>query len=255
MINRRSRSHSLALVLSMSAMLPLCIFATGWRSAYLPGSALALSLAEGGTAFSHQIELASLNPAHVWGETVESVNYSHLQMFGDLYSHNLRWHGTYHNQPTQFELRSVAEAGLELRGLTPTSEPLGEFSARYLSASIFRGAQLGRIKFGLGITYAYQRIYEYAASSLTLSFGAASDITNWLRWGAAVQGLGTGQKLHEQKAILPRRFNLGVAAALPWRAGTLAIDAIYEPLTNWRPSFAYYYNGGFFSISVVAGLL
>jgi hypothetical protein len=248
-MQQRFNSQIPLLVLLLAVLLPQYIFATGWRSAYLPGSALALSLAEGGAALSPHIELTSMNPAHVWGETVESVNYSHLQMFGDLSSHNLRWHGNYRNRPTQFELRSVAEVGLELRGSTPTSEPLGEFSARYLSASVFRGAQLGRIKFGLGVTYAYQRIYEYAASSLTLTFGASSNISHWLSWGGAVQGLGTTQKLHVQKAELPLRINLGIASKLPWRAGLLAVDAIYEPLTDWRPNFAYYHTVEFFSIS------
>ncbi|MFC1481870.1 hypothetical protein ACFL6E_06475 [Candidatus Neomarinimicrobiota bacterium] len=249
MMRGNSNSHIALLVLSMAVLIPQYILATGWRSAYLPGSALALSLAEGGTALSHQVELASVNPVHVWGETVESINYSHLQMFGDLSSHNLRWHGNYRNQPTQFELRSVAEVGLELRGSTPTSEPLGEFSARYLSASIFRGAQLRHFKLGLGVTYAYQRIYEYAASSLTIAFGASGNIANWLRWGAALQGLGTAQKLHVEKAELPLRISLGLASKLPWEGGLLAVDAIFEPVTNWRPSISYYHSTGFYSIA------
>lgn len=241
-------SQRILLVLSLVLLLPRYGAATGGRSAYLPGSALALALAESGAAFAGRSDLTSVNPAHVWGTTFESINYGHLQMFGDLASHNLRWHGNYRNRPTQLELRSVIEDALELRN-SPTEEPLGEFSARYLSASVFRGVQVGDIKFGVGVTYAYQRIYEYAASSLTFAFGSSGNITNWLSWGAAVQGLGVAQKLHIEPVDLPLRINLGVASQLPWAPGLLMVDAIYDPLTKWRPSLAYIHSGGFYSIS------
>ena len=247
-MHNRSQNGGLMLALVLAVLLPQYIFATGWRSAYLPGSALALSLAGSGTALTPQVELASINPVHVWGETVESVDYSRLQMFGDLKSHNLRWQGNYRKRPTQFELRSVTEAGLELRN-GPTKDPLGKFSARYFSAAVFRGAQLGPVQLGLGLTYAYQRMYEYAASSLTVAIGASSNISKWLRLGGAVSGFGIAQKLHVEKPDLPLRVNLGAALQMPWQGGVLAADAVYDSETNWHPSIAYQHTGGFFSFT------
>ena len=155
--------------------------ALGWRANYLPASATALSLAGGGRALPSAITLTTVNPAHVWGERREAVEYGYLRMFGDLAGHTLRWHGPWRTKPLQLVLRSMVEDGIELRGEVPTADPLAYFSARMLSATILRGWTVGATQLGLATTFAYQRIFNYAASGLWLSAGLRGDHLPGLR--------------------------------------------------------------------------
>ncbi len=224
----------------------------GWRSSYLPASATALSLAGAGMALPSDIALTSVNPAHIWGANRETVEYGYLRMFGDLAGHTLRWHGLWRSKPLQLILRSMAEDGLELRGETPTSEPLAYFSARMLSVTLSRGWMLGTTRVGISTTVAYQRIFDYAARGVWLSAGWQGEFTSWLRWGLMVSNLGAGEQLASERESVGIRAGYGLAIKTPGLDGELTLDLLVDEHQGLLPSLGWQGAGQVFRL--VAGI-
>ena len=220
----------------------------GWRTSYLPASATAMSLAGGGMALPRDIALTTVNPAHIWGANRETVEYGYLRMFGDLAGHTLRWHGPWRSKPLQLILRSLAEDGLELRGETPTSEPLAYFSARMLSVTLSRGWMLGATRIGISTTLAYQRIFNYAARGVWLSAGWQGAVTPWLRWGLMVSNLGVGERLANERESVGVRAGAGLAVKTPWPGGELTLDMLVDEDQGLLPSLGWQGAGQIFSL-------
>lgn len=230
----------IALLTGLTVVQPLA--ALGWRSYHLPGSASALALASGGIALPGDIGLTSLSPVHVWGLAGEAVEFGYLRMFGDLAGYGLRWHSAWRDRPVQLLLRSLTEDKIELRGEVPTAEPLAFFSARLLSATLVRGWRLGATNLGLGVTFAYQRIFEYSAAGLWLSAGWQGEPLPWLRWSLTVSNLGIGEALYRERDPVATRAGAGVAVKTPLGGSYLSLDLWWDkqqglvPILAWRGS-------------------
>lgn len=225
----------LASVQSLSAL--------GWRAHHLPGSATALALAGGGAAIPGNMTLTTVNPAHVWGLEGEAVEFGGLSMFGDLTGYGLKWQVPWRARPTQLILRSMAEDDLELRDETPTAEPLAYFSARLLSATFLRGWRLGATNLGLGITFAYQRTYEYSARGLWLSAGWQGEPLPWLRWSLTVNNLGVGEALNRERDPVALRAGAGVAVKTPLGGSYLSLDLWLDDRHGLIPCLAWQGSG------------
>ena len=225
----------LVLVQSLSAL--------GWRAHHLPGSATALALAGGGAALPGNMALTTVNPAHVWGLEGEAVEFGYLRMFGDLAGYGLKWQTPWRARPVQLVLRSMAEDGIELRGDVPTAEPLAYFSARLLSATFLRGWRLGATDLGLGITFAYQRTYEYSARGLWLSAGWQGEPLPWLRWSLTLSNLGLGEALYRERDLVATRAGAGVAVKTPLGGSYLSLDLWFDDQQGLVPCLAWQGSG------------
>ena len=226
---------ALVLVHSLSAL--------GWRAHHLPGSAIALALAGGGAALPGNMTLTTVNPAHVWGLEGEAVEFGYLRMFGDLAGYGVKWQTAWRARPMQLILRSTVEEDLEIRGDVPTTEPLAYFSARLLSATLLRGWRLGTTNLGLGITFAYQRMYEYSARGLWLSAGWQGEPLPWLRWSLTLNNLGLGKALYHERDPVALRAGAGVAVKTPLRGSYLSLDLWFDEQQGLVPCLAWQSSG------------
>ncbi|MBA7625022.1 hypothetical protein ES703_32443 [subsurface metagenome] len=217
--------------------------ALGWRAYHLPGSAVALALAGGGAALPGDMTLATVSPAHVWGLEGEAVEFGYLKMFGDLKSYGVKWQTLWRARPMQLVLRSIVEEDLELRNDVPTAEPLAYFSARLLSATLLRGWRLGTTNLGLGITFAYQRMYEYSARGLWLSAGWQGEPLPWLRWSLTLNNLGLGEALYRERDPVALRAGAGVAVKTPLRGSYLSLDLWLDEQQGLVPCLAWQSSG------------
>lgn len=227
-----------ALVLSLVAV--QSSWALGWRASYLPGSALALALGNGGVAHPYNIALVSANPAHVWGQESEALEVGHLRMFGDLKGYNLRWHRTVRTNPLQLVLQSMVEDDIELRSNVPTAQPLGYFSARLITASIIRGWRMGDLNLGVNLTGAYQRIFEHSAGGLWAAVGFQGELFPWLRWGLTVRNLGFATAMHTQSESVLPRIGGGMAVKTPLLQDSyLSVDLWADEYQGLMPVLAW----------------
>ncbi|MFB0515628.1 MAG: hypothetical protein ACETWG_03380 [Candidatus Neomarinimicrobiota bacterium] len=228
------------------------LFALGWRASHLPGSATALALAGSGTALPGDISLSTVSPAHVWGLGREAVEFGYLRMFGDLVGYGVRWQSYRRSRPVQLILRSMTEDEIELRGEVPTAEPLAYFSARLLSVTLIQGWRLGTTKLGWGLTFAYQRIFEYSARGLWLSAGWQGEALLWLRWGLTVTNLGVGEALDQERDPVALRAGAGVAVKTPLKKSYLSFDLWFDEQQGILPSAGWHCSGRF--LRLMAGI-
>ena len=223
----------LALIL-LTAVLPL--HALGWRGSYLAASPFALALAGGGTAWIADGNLIQINPAHIWGVDGESLGYGSLRMFGSLGGNVLTWQGALRGRPTQIRLRALAEDDIELRGEVPTAEPLGTFGARLIEAELSRGWKLGTLQFGISLTAAYQRIFEYSGRGAWLSAGLLGNLGSRLNWGLALLHLGVGEGQGSRSFKLqPWQVSGGVMFKLSPLLGQIGMDVGLNSRSNVTP--------------------
>ena len=224
--------------------------ALGWRANFLPASATALALAGGGRALPGSATLSMVSPAHLWGSQAEELEIGYLRMFGDLVGYGIRWHGTGRDRPTELVLRSLVDDDLELRDTVPTADPLSFFSARLLSATLMRGWQLGNTRLGLGITAAYQRVFEYAGRGAWLSAGWQGELLPWLRWGLTVNSLGIGEALLPGgEAEYLQAAGAGLAIRTPFWGSYLALDLAWEPIRGVVPTVAWQTAGSILQLA------
>ena len=227
-------------VLTLCLVLWQPLEALGWRAGYLPGSALVLALAGGGLAVPADLELTTVNPAHLLGSQGQSFEYGYLRMFGGLGGHTLRWQGQPYGKPTQLGLRSLSEDRLELRGDIPTAEPLAYFGAHLVTVTLRRGYRLGSTSLGLGLTGAYQRIFHYSARGLWLTAGWRGSFSPALSWGLAAHNLGYGQALNAEAEATGARLGAGLAYQAAFMASTIGVDLWYDgrygawPVLSWQ---------------------
>lgn len=219
------------------------LLALGWRAYHLPGSATALALVGGGAALPGNIALTLVNPAHVWGLEGEAVEFGGLRMFGDLRGYDLKWQHPWRGKPAQLVLRSLSEDDLELRGEVPTAEPLAYFSTRLLSATFLRGWRLGTNNLGLGLTLAYQRTFEYSARGIWLSAGFQGEPLPWLRYSFAVNNLGIGEALNQERDAVAMRVGAGIALRTPLAGSYLSLDLWLDDQQDLIPYVAWQSSG------------
>ena len=143
----------------------------------------------------------------------------------------------------QLVLRSMVEEDLELRNDVPTAEPRAYFSARLLSATLLRGWRLGTTNLGLGITFAYQRVYEYSARGLWLSAGWQGEPLPWLRWNLTLNNLGVGDALHRERDPVALRTGAGVAVRTPLRGSYISLDLWFDDRQGLVPCLAWQGSG------------
>jgi len=249
--NKPGRQRLLAAILTgLLAVQPLS--ALGWRASHLPGSATALALAGGGAALPSDITLATVSPVHVWGLEGEALEFGYLRMFGDLTGYGVKWQSSWRAKPIQLIFRSMAEDEIELRGDVPTAEPLAFFSARLLSASLVRGWRLGASHLGLGLTFAYQRIFEYAARGLWLSAGWQGEPLPWLRWSLTVNNLGMGEALYRKRDPVAFRAGAGLAIKTPLLGSYLSLDLWLDEQQGMVPCLGWHGSGRI--VRLIAGL-
>lgn len=195
------------------------------------------------------IDLIRVNPAHLWGQESEALAVGYLRMFGDLRGFVARWHGSYRRQPTQLLLRSMVEGDIELRSDIPTSEPLALFAARYMSASLFRGWRFGTTNLGLGVTVAYQRMYDYSARGVWLTAGVRGNLMPKLAWGLVVSNLGVGEELIQTRESPGPRTSAGLAWETPLWGSVLSLDMHYDGEYGLWRSVGWQSAGDFFRVT------
>lgn len=105
--------------------------------------------------------------------------------------------------------------GIELRD-KPTSEPLGAFEARDVALALAYGKKWSDdLAVGIALKALYEKIYLNSATGFAVDAGLNwQSPVNALRFGAALQNLGTMSALIDEKIKLPSVLRFGLAYQL-----------------------------------------
>ena len=194
--------------------------------------ARAVGMGEAYTAFARDAAATFWNPAGLAGGAHSTVFFHHNQWIQGIRGEMGALALVRRKSAWGFHVRSFNVYGIEVRD-RPTTEPLEETSAHYLSAGISYARRLSQ-SFHAGVTvkYLYEKIFVESAGGWAVDVGATylPGITG-LRLAATLQNLGKMNRLYREATALPVLARIGVVYRFPWEMKTVKVqvagDGVY----------------------------
>ena len=123
-----------------------------------------------------------------------------IQNFG------FKWRGQVGKNSGGLDLRYVGLSDIELRTNTPTSKPLGYYSAYGVSARGIASREIGVINFGLAVQLIELEIYNESTKGFAFDFGAIWSVSKNIKLNISALNLGRMNNLQNSKPQLPKRL-------------------------------------------------
>ena len=117
-----------------------------------------------------------------------------------------KWRGQVGKNSGGLDLRYVGLSDIELRTNTPTSKPLGYYSAYGLSARGIASREIGVINFGLAVQLIELEIYNESTKGFAFDFGAIWSVSKNIKLNISALNLGRMNNLQNSKPQLPKRL-------------------------------------------------
>ena len=117
-----------------------------------------------------------------------------------------KWRGQVGQNSAGLDLRYVGLSDIELRSNTPTSKPLGYYSAYGISARGITSREIGAIKFGLALQLIKLEIYQESANGFAFDLGATWSPNEYFKFNISALNLGRMNKLQTYSPKLPKRL-------------------------------------------------
>ena len=117
-----------------------------------------------------------------------------------------KWRGKVGKNSGGLDLRYVGLSDIELRTNTPTSKPLGYYSAYGVSARGIASREIGVINFGLAVQLIELEIYNESTKGFAFDFGAIWSVSKNIKLNISALNLGRMNNLQNSKPQLPKRL-------------------------------------------------
>jgi len=117
-----------------------------------------------------------------------------------------KWRGQIGKNSGGLDLRYVGLSDIELRTNTPTSKPLGYYSAYGVSARGIASREIGVINFGLAVQLIELEIYNESTKGFAFDFGAIWSVSKNIKLNISALNLGRMNNLQNSKPQLPKRL-------------------------------------------------
>lgn len=117
-----------------------------------------------------------------------------------------KWRGQMGKNSGGLDLRYVGLSDIELRTNTPTSKPLGYYSAYGVSARGIASREIGVINFGLAVQLIELEIYNESTKGFAFDFGAIWPVSKNIKLNISALNLGRMNNLQNSKPQLPKRL-------------------------------------------------
>ena len=117
-----------------------------------------------------------------------------------------KWRGQVGKNSSGLDLRYVGLSDIELRTNTPTSKPLGYYSAYGVSARGITSREIGVINFGLAVQLIELEIYNESTKGFAFDFGAIWSVSKNIKLNISALNLGRMNNLQNSKPQLPKRL-------------------------------------------------
>ena len=178
----------------------------------------AASMALGGGRSSHSDDAFATfwNPAGLASSDGNSAAVSHHIWVGDVRTYAIATRlGVGERGGLGFAVTAYGSSDIEARD--QPGDPLGLFSARFLSVGASYGVGFGPVRFGTGLKYLSEEIFEASANGYAFDFGAQTSLLDGgLELGASLLNLGKMSELVARSTRLPRMLRAG-ATLHPFR--------------------------------------
>ncbi len=194
--------------------------------------ARAVGMGEAYVAVTGDASATYWNPAGMLNGAYSNVLFNHNQWFQGIRGEFGAISFVREKSAWGIHLRSFNISDIEVRD-RPTTRPLEETSAHYLSAGVSYARRMSE-KFNVGITvkYLYEKIFVESAHGWAVDAGITyRPGIKGLQVGAAIQHLGRMNQLAQERTPLPALLRAGAAYLLPFGSenmrARLAGDLVY----------------------------
>ncbi|MEK7273817.1 MAG: PorV/PorQ family protein, partial [Candidatus Desantisbacteria bacterium] len=180
------------------------------------------------------------NPAGLGQLTQKQVSFLHSKWLRDL-----RYESLFYAKP--YKLKELGAWGAsityldmdELIGRDKDSKPIGNFGAKDFAFQLSSGLMFGTDRaFGMSLKYIQQEIENEDDAALAVDIGLLSqDPLKNIKWGMAIQNIGTRIRFINKKETLPFIYRGGISCKVPENNLLVSADITRVADSDWRLSF------------------
>ena len=178
-------------------------WAIGLKSLLIPVDAVSMASSSSGIALSESVKI---NPAIIGSQKSNSLSVSLNNWLGDVKGSSLShyWKNQY------VYINSYQVEDIELRGLTPDDEAIGNFSVRWVSLAYGHGFKLSEnLHVGVEAQGIYSRLYTQTTKGFVGNLGAIYSSNDKYKFGLIAKNVGyVDSDLNED---YPLEIGVGIA--------------------------------------------
>tara|TARA_B110000881_G_scaffold191289_1_gene183128 strand:- start:5142 stop:5984 length:843 start_codon:yes stop_codon:yes gene_type:complete len=169
---------------------------------------------------------------------VPELGFAYGNWLAGIQNVGFKWRGQVGKNSSGLDLRYVGLSDIEFRSNTPTSKPLGYYSAYGISARGIMSQEIGDVNFGLAVQLIELEIYQESAKGFAFDFGAIWSVSESIKFNISALNLGRMNKLQTSSPELPKRLISSVS--IEQKSSSLFLGIESNSLLN----NTVYYAGG-----------
>ncbi len=183
--------------------------ATGLAFLKVGVDARAAGMGEAFSAVTNDAYATYWNPAGLLAANKSNVVFMHNEWLLDVRSEFGALQIAGKKSSIAFHVYSFNLSDIPVR-TTPTSSPIEQTSANYISAGVSYARKFGnKLNLGLTAKYLYEKIFVDDAGGWGIDLGLRYDVSSKLIIAGVVQNLGSMGKFREEASELPKIFRAG----------------------------------------------
>ena len=135
------------------------------------------------------------------------LSFAYGKWFGETENLSFNWQGKIRSNNAGIAMRYVGINDMELRGNTPTSEPLGYYGAYGVATKAVTSFSKGNLNYGFALQLISMQIYQDASTGFAADLGISWQVNERINLAASVINAGKMNAFRNKRPVLPARLN------------------------------------------------
>ena len=135
------------------------------------------------------------------------LSFAYGKWFGETENLSFNWQGKIRSNNAGIAMRYVGINDMELRGNTPTSEPLGYYGAYGVATKAITSFSKGNLNYGFALQLISMQIYQDASTGFAADLGISWQVNEKINLAASVINAGKMNAFRNERPVLPARLN------------------------------------------------
>ena len=135
------------------------------------------------------------------------LSFAYGKWFGETENLSFNWQGKIRSNNAGIAMRYVGINDMELRGNTPTSEPLGYYGAYGVATKAVTSFSKGNLNYGFALQLISMQIYQDASTGFAADLGISWQVNEKINLAASVINAGKMNAFRNERPVLPARLN------------------------------------------------
>jgi len=140
-------------------------------------------------------------------EKSPELSFAYGKWFGETENLSFKWRGKIRSKSAGISMRYVGINDIELRGNTPSSEPLGYYGAYGVSTKAATSFSKGNIDYGFALQIISMQIYQDVSTGVAADLGISWQVSKKINLAGSVTNVGKMNTFRNERPILPSKIN------------------------------------------------